>query len=330
MHSHNRTAFTLVELLVVITIIGILIALLLPAVQAAREAARRMQCTNNLKQVGLAMLNYESQCRSLPIGLVLRPSVLPSGTYRGSPLHTAQILLLPFVEQGTVHARYDFNVRCYDSANRQALASVIPVYNCPSDGNTGEGPKTYVFSRSNYVVCFGSNTMVKDAQGLDVCTASDYSGVNFDTDGAFRPEGSRTLAQLTDGTSNTVVASELLAGPDNEDSVYVCDLRGMWGLHLMGSFAYTHLHTPNTSAGDAIWYAGPTYHHCNDALHMPCDNSGGTVSDKLHAAARSRHPGGVNAVFADGHVTFISDMIHLATWQALGAIDDGHVISGEY
>ena len=331
MRTRYFRGFTLVELLVVITIIGILIALLLPAVQAAREAARRMQCSNNLKQVALAMLNYENQHRVLPIGLVTL------GDTSAMPGHTAWTMLLPFIEQKNVQANYDFNIRNLETANGAATGAQMPVLQCPSDNSSGRQAYHAVnhlgWSRSNYAVCFGSHTMLRDLNGQSLHGA-DRTGVDSETDGAFRIDGSRKIAQFVDGTSHTVVAGELLAGRkevyDLADKEW--DTRGTWAWHVMGAFCYTHRNTPNTSVGDAMWANhGQDVECVHDPEHgMPCDNTHGTNWDEFHAAARSRHPAGVNAVFGDGHVTFVSDTVELVIWQWLAALDDGHAIPIEH
>ena len=306
-----RAAFTLVELLVVIAIIGILIALLLPAVQAAREAARRAQCTNNVKQLGLAMHNYHDTHNSLPPGLVVGPSNYILN-------HSPFALLLPYLEQTAIADQYDCRIRSQYAPNRALLATVLPAYLCPSDPNTGQPSLNSAaasstlagYARSNYVVCFGS---LRGAR----------SSTDQETDGAFRVEGSRKFRDLTDGTSNIVVASELLA---NRDATVGSDwdTRGIWGLQHVGASSYTHYNTPNSGAGDAIYRTG-SYRRClhEPAQGLPCDFTGTTSWHTLHAAARSWHPGGVNALFGDGHVRFVGETVTLAIWRAVAAINDG-------
>ena len=330
--SIPNAGFTLVELLVVIAIIGILIALLLPAVQAAREAARRMQCSNNLKQLGLAMHNYADTHRALPIGLQASPLSAGTGGRARMPGHTALAMSLAFNEQGNVLGLYDSRVPNSHETNKAATQTSISVYQCPSDessGRTGvnEGMKTEM-SRSNYVVCFGSATMLRNANGINIMENASRAGIDFETDGAFRIDRSRKWNSFTDGTSNTVLASEVLSGKDDfkgpGDKEW--DSRGMWAWHMMGAFAYTHLNAPNTDVGDAMQAGGSL--ECVAGENMPCDNSHGSNWDQFHAAARSRHSGGVNAVFGDGHVNFLSETIELRIWRYLGAMNDGQVITG--
>jgi len=328
------SGFTLVELLVVIAIIGILIALLLPAVQAAREAARRMQCCNNLKQLGLAVHNYADQHRALPIGLIATPFISGSGIRPRMPGHTALAMVLAFHEQANVLAKYDTNFPNSNAVNQEAVRSQISVYQCPSDDSPGrlavnQGMQTEV-SRSNVAICFGSDTMLRNDNGINIMTSANRAGINFETDGTFRIDDSRQWCCLRDGTSNTVAASEVLGGKDDSKSPSdkEWDARGLWAWHLTGSFCYTHRNVPNTPIGDALYSQGSS--NCVDKPDMPCDNSHGSDWDAFHAAARSYHPGGVNAAFADGHVDFISETIEASVWRCLGAIADGEVISGGY
>lgn len=303
-------AFTLVELLVVIAIIGILVALLLPAVQAAREAARRTQCTNNLKQIGLAILNYDHANHTLPIGM----------NFAGAQVkgHSAFAALLPYLEETALYDRYDFKKRIYDPPNLQVGSEQPPVFVCPSDDASGRKLVHNPFARSNYVVCFGSNTTGR-------------SGSDPSTDGAFQRDVGKRLRKFTDGTSNTTVASEVNAGRDDkfsDDNKF--DARGIWieGTS-MGAAAYTHLNTPNSSVGDALLIAPPSQENCVPDVGLPCDPSAGTTFYAEYASARSRHPGGANVVFGDGHVSFYSDVVDWQTWRALSTVAGGESAQAE-
>jgi len=327
--------FSLVELLVVIAIIGILIALLLPAVQSAREAARRTQCSNHLKQLGLAMLNYEFSHGVLPIGFVDAPLWSHSGAGTGWPGTTALAQLLPYLEQGNVAAVYHYDRRNLNSINADATSAEIAVYQCPSDSAQGRKALHNInhlgWSRSNYVVSLGSDTMARDTNGGSVAHTSDRSGMDLGTDGAFQMAQGKALALFRDGTSNTAIASEVLAGKDEvfDTSDRTWDTRGMWAWHMVGSSAYIHRNTPNTSVGDAMWANPGQDIECVEDPRMPCDNTHGTAMDEFHAAARSNHPGGVVVCFADGHVSFYSDDIDLATWKALSTIAGQEVVGGQ-
>jgi prepilin-type N-terminal cleavage/methylation domain-containing protein/prepilin-type processing-associated H-X9-DG protein len=329
--NQRPRGFTLVELLVVIAIIGILIALLLPAVQSAREAARRMQCGNNLKQFALAMHNYESTHRALPIGLVATSrGPNPSSAWPG---HTAHTQLLPFLEQGSLHAQYDSSVRSLDATNRPVLLTSVATFLCPSDMNSGSptpNPPSPGYARSNYVVSFGTNTYLRNTNGVNIMSTTNRAGVDMTTDGAFQMDVARRFSAFKDGTSSSVVASEVIAGADHSPNGSDWDTRGVWAIHHMGAFCYTHLNTPNSSAGDAL-FRSSGYARCVEVSpQLPCDSAAPTRLDLHHAAARSRHPGGIQCAFADGHVSFISDTIDMYTWRLLGDIASGQTISGEY
>ena len=220
--SKIQRAFTLVELLVVIAIIGILIALLLPAVQSAREAARRMQCSSHLHQLGVALLNYENSHNMLPLGLNM------DGADWHVPWtgHTAFALLLPFIESGGLHDTYNFETRNFYPPNDQVINKHIAIYCCPSDDSSQRkkhGGDGMDWARSYYAVCFGSNTMMQ-------------SWSDKTTDGAFQIDFGKKLSDFTDGTSNTIMASELISGKDDlfsDDNKQ--DERGVWAQMLIGS-----------------------------------------------------------------------------------------------
>jgi prepilin-type N-terminal cleavage/methylation domain-containing protein/prepilin-type processing-associated H-X9-DG protein len=319
--------FTLVELLVVITIIGILIALLLPAVQAAREAARRMQCSNNLKQIGLAANNFESQYGALPAGVTFAEKISTPPGYANREF-SMFLILQPFLEAGNIVEQFNFAGRVYDADNVRVSQAEIPAYLCPSDDGAGRKWDKR-FARSNYAACFGSEDLLGPKWDGTSLYSSPFlnnsdSGL-LETDGPFRVQGRKTgrgLNEIKDGTSQTVMASEVLAGKadvyQGDGAGQGGDIRGMWIMIAMGSSSYTHWLTPNSSAGDTL--------AVNRSVNMPAEGlpatgqSGDEVNGNNYAAARSRHPGGVNAVFIDGHVEFFSDNIDRNTWRGLSTI----------
>lgn len=324
--SRSQSGFTLVELLVVIAIIGILVALLLPAVQAAREAARRTQCANNQKQAGLALLNYEQHQKKFPAGNA-------GWNKTGSEWlgHTALFMILPFLEQGIVEDRLRYELRWINPQNADVAREQIPTYQCPSDntkGRVGKFSNRYGFttyhSRSNISMSFGKLYLHPCNVPIPQDTVARYGRPEHELEngGPFRMDEGRRLREFTDGISHTVMVSEVRAGQDDvfhHSQDRERDGRGFWCIPFMFS-AYLHVNTPNSSAVDC----GP----CNSSQAndvAPCTPT--CTECEQHMAARSYHPGGVNALSCDGHVAFYSDSIDLAVWQAVATIDGGEVVS---
>jgi prepilin-type N-terminal cleavage/methylation domain-containing protein/prepilin-type processing-associated H-X9-DG protein len=311
-HPHG---FTLVELLVVIAIIGTLVGLLLPAVQAARESARRSTCSNNLKQITLALNVFHDGKQQFPMG-VLAPSNMGSAFNQRI---SWMLQLLPFVEEAGLYSSLApvLSPQASASFTIANLKSVVG-YTCPSDSALGT-KWTYgsdTGPRSNYVGCFSPDAgmMSKDA---------DYSGTygggksTSDLRSLFNYNVTRRMKNVTDGISKTVAVSECVAGtPDSADH------RGRW----WGEWGaqYSHKNTPNSNVPDAIWsvVAGSPYNMCVSTPTAPC-NGGASEWANLIFSARSKHSGGVNAGMADGAVLFISDNVSTTVWQALGSINGG-------
>ncbi len=326
--------FTLVELLVVITIIGILIALLLPAVQAAREAARRMQCSNNLKQLGMAMHNFESANGTFPPGTFNAVSFTPNQW----PCYMH--FMMPFLElQGyydTIRGpKFDMGNPWESSVSltwrNSAVNALAPqVFHCPSDflgGNCVDWSSLrpgLEMTKSNYLGIFSG---LRDGDIFNVNAGYVYTTPPRDRWAAFGPYKGRLLSDITDGTSNTMAMAEYLKGVDARDTrgVFLSPRAGM-------TFLYAN-NGPNSMIADNL-----TYQLCPNggmvdepSQNLPCTPGPDAENS---ASPRSRHAGGVNAVFCDGSVHFISDTIRSyapptgstnppGAWQCLGWVADG-------
>lgn len=322
---HKHSAFTLVELLVVIAIIGVLIALLLPAVQQAREAARRMQCTNQMKQIGLALHNYLSTHTVFPPGKCaevysnLGSSPGPGGRIGWLPL------LLPFIEYGTVYDQVtpyitgtapDLDLSG-SPTNWPGAKTQLPALKCPSDPNGGKvfGLATSgslvdrVFS--NYAACQGSTGT--RLQAADSPTgANDASATRLN--GMFYALSKTRIRDVTDGTTNTVMIGEIRLVQDVPASGYPdgADFRGyLWNMDGP-TLWFTMMYPPNTADPDRIMNCVKTY------AAVPCSGQVNPTGYTARLAARSAHIGGANLGFGDGSVRFVSSTIDLAISRALG------------
>ena len=293
--------FTLVELLVVITIIGILIALLLPAVQAAREATRALQCKNHLKQLALAMHSHHEQKGHFPCGHYY-PEEPPYDAGTGSTWFPH---LLPYIEQQALYDLIDWdahfgNMAIPEQPNAEVCRAIIPVTLCPSDIRRPpiEMLGNPVRSLGNYVANDGIGPMVE----------SDYPHipVTREEPGLFYLNSAVRFADIRDGTSHTAMLSEIRL------STNVKDYRGVvfWAEGPL----YHHNHTPNSTTPDEIrsdW--------CITEPRAPCVGTFGSWKPRaVLMTARSSHPGGVHVAFADGSVRFVSESISHGTWQAMG------------
>ena len=321
MFRRSRPAFSLVELLVVIAIIGILIALLLPAVQAAREAARRTRCANNLKQLGLSLQNYYSTTRRFPPGAINR--WFPWG----GPRITWEIQLYPYLDEAVLYDQADFTLSpggwVLNNANSlgpgAVTSIVVPTLLCPSDGLSPPA-KTSIwgtFCKANYSGFFGNEDYASAHPPFSSTHKRAVLGFNHAT----------RIAEIRDGTTHTMVLGEYLLGTEAAG-----DFRGsMWSDQPAYSQIYTRL-GPNSTDPDVMFPGDsdyPTYCYDAPALNLPCVSSSNTSGVGHTAAARSRHAGVVGVAMADGSVHHIHDEISLPVWQALGSLAGDELVSAE-
>ena len=357
--KNRRRGFTLVELLVVIAIIGVLVGLLLPAVQSAREAARRMQCTNNLKQIGLGLHNYESTFKKFPPGR-MSPYF---GNFAGSPTSicwtgaiSVQTHIMPYMEMGNAFNQFDFaNSRWREPPlgapncpqNRTVVNYRLPNFICPSEGkDPGSVPV------NNYRYSFGSTFCVSsawtDANGnQEPWTTNCSREVNGAAAGMFT-EGSRRVGEITDGLSNTAAFSERIVGDNDANRITAGDFRRTVPqdpsqttatiLASCTSTATTGSHTSDMGLGPGAWTYGHQYRTIYNHLFTPnskifdCSTNVSAVDGNNEGAiitARSYHTGVVNMLLADSAVRTVSDSIDLATWRSLGTRGGGEVL-GDY
>jgi prepilin-type N-terminal cleavage/methylation domain-containing protein/prepilin-type processing-associated H-X9-DG protein len=328
----RRSAFTLIELLVVIAIIAILIGLLLPAVQKVREAAARAQCSNNLKQWGLAMHNYHDVNGTLPYaGTRCFPagSEIAGGGCSGGGVaarKTFYVLVWPYIEQTALYSAYQQNIGFYVSPNGPSptktetglVVNRVKTYYCPSDRPnaiwTGDGNYR---ARGNYVANYGPNLLFTP-------TTTDprigpFGWLSSGGFGGYVPYH-KALTDIADGTSNTAMLSEVLF-PKGDDYY---DVRGD-AFNDGGAHWFMGVYTPNPTSGiDSSTYCPATTNAQYDPQN-PC-----TPQYGQHSAARSRHSGGVNTAMCDGSVQFIKNSISSGTWQALLSINGGEVLGNDY
>jgi prepilin-type N-terminal cleavage/methylation domain-containing protein/prepilin-type processing-associated H-X9-DG protein len=299
--------FTLVELLVVIAIIGILVALLLPAVQAAREAARRAQCTNQTKQIGIAMHLYHDTYKKLP------------GGARGCCYGSWANFILPFLEQDALFATWK-NENYLSTNNRNFILTRISDYTCPSDFATVSTlTQSLPIPNHNFAANYGNTVYGQHVfQGVEFKGAPFGNILDPDPNGNRPYLGNVKFKQITDGLSHTLLVSEIVEGQSN-------DLRGRI-LGYSDGGAFTGWNTPNASLPD-IMPSG-----CNpapgDPNNPPCavQSASGTENPR-YLISRSRHPGGVNSLLADGSTQFYADSIELQVWRALSSTRGDEVIS---
>ncbi len=331
--------FTLVELLVVIAIIGILIALLLPAVQAAREAARRSHCTNNVKQVALAMHNYHDTFKSFPPAAIWQGTGYPVTDFRDPNWMASWVtIILPFIEQQPMYDVYDFTLPADDPWNSDPAHPTtggvvnrdIQTLKCPSDEDRSpaEGPNDLLgtYAKGNVAINVGGRYANENG------APNGWDNGRVKAPFTWRPQGVSLFATCKDGTSNTIFLSEILGQYSNDDC------RGCWG-RIGGAIFSKHTDCVDQSQDvpdptqPERWIATPNCDdtqnclrdapiHCGSGGQFPrcvdrgSDGRGGN-------AARSYHPGGVNVGLGDGSVRFVSETVDKWLWFGAMTITGG-------
>jgi prepilin-type N-terminal cleavage/methylation domain-containing protein/prepilin-type processing-associated H-X9-DG protein len=341
----HRSGFTLIELLVVIAIIGVLMALLLSAVQAAREAARRMQCTNNLKQIGIALHGYHDVHNSLPPGRIASRNC-PRGFQTGCQNTPWFTQLLPQLEQQSLYDALNFELGAEGPlmplplgifANATVGSTKLGLFQCPSDyENQFQVPTSFlggllsgsILTKGNYAGSWGNTYWGQDQPNPGLLLRDSLTGAP----GRFLPSAfghqSVNVPKVRDGLSNTVFVAEVTQGTLN-------DTRGLIWTVVMGGSCFSTRFTPNKfrdyfgleNDADRVRLAIFCDNQPGDGL--PCVAAADSIGLRSFAGSKSRHPGGVNVLLGDGSARFVKDSISHPVWIGLNSIQSGELISAD-
>ncbi len=360
--TYRQSGFTLVELLVVIAIIGVLVGLLLPAVQAAREAARRMQCQNNMKQMGLAMHNHMGAFNAFPPGSVNYDEAgnrFKTGGWQHGQNEMGWhwlAMLLPYIEQpaiwqkvkdceatrATIHTSnpcdHCESLDIIGNLGREQLPSFDQCPSAPSvrtqfsDGSYG---LEALAKGNNYAACWGSGDMLSWEHPE---TRGAFGTLYLNQDEIITTVGSQTSAgdrfqngkgmqsrDFTDGLSNTMAMSEILAADSKTD------IRGVWMSPAMGATIFSAFRNPNSNEKDVLAACGDELTDSTTTTNTNSNDRLGCLEDRetsaIYAAARSHHTGGVNVLMADGSVRFVTDSVdNLKIWQPMSTAQNNEVL----
>lgn len=365
--TENRSAFTLVELLVVIAIIGVLVGLLLPAVQSAREAARRMQCQNNLKQLGLAMHNHMATHGAFPPGSVNYDESgnrFKTGGWQHGQNEmgwTWLPMLFPFIEQPGLwekvviceedraddhtsnpcdHCEY---MASNDNFGRDQLGSFISCPSAPtptsqfSDGSYG---LESLAKGCNYAASWGSGNMLSwessETRGAfgtyyvdqsKIVTPATTSGGSVSVGDRFQNRNGMKSRDFLDGMSNTIALSEIVSS-DQSGAAPATDIRGVWMSPAMGASIFTAYLNPNSKEKDTLAACDDTIVR-DSSPYMPCLQERETAD--VYAASRSHHVGGVNTLMADGAVRFVTESVdNLKVWRPMATAQNRETVAGDF
>ncbi len=339
--SGKRLGFTLIELLVVIAIIGVLIALLLPAVQQAREAARRVQCTNNLKQLGLALANYESANGSFPPGIIGAANLVdgPGRTactyYKNFTVFT---LVLPQMEQQQIHSTINFAFRSNNLQNSTSFRILVNGHVCPSD------PRNYPFNPDAGLIPTPQSSYGFVAGVAEVIWYGSYGAVQPNCEaipfgnGPFQKNYTFGVADITDGLSSTMFIGETSRFRDEPAALDAAGNPSFFHINWYGGAVFTDLLGGHRAQGFGYTVPAinaPLQRYRIDTFVLGTSNSLQNWWQDPRAATyggfgfRSLHPGGANFLAGDGSVKFLKQTINLATYRALGTRAMGEVVSSD-